>query len=168
MADSPKHSIAYTAPVNPPGVEPKLTYALIWEGLKIKVGAGQVFVGGAITDTVVVSQEKDQLGQDVTERVATFADGNVKTRERCTHYPPIKVEFLRYDGTKVQNIISEGAQGELYMTYVFDLIHFGKNPEESEAQKPKDLNMARVAVETTLEVMREMVRDGKIKRFVSS
>lgn len=46
------------------------------------------------------------------------------------------------------------------MTYVFDLIHFGKGPEESEAQKPKDLNMARVAVGKTLEVMREMVRDG--------
>ena len=119
-----------------------------------------MFVGGAITDTVVVSKEKDQLGQDVTERIATFAHGNVKTRERCTHYPPIKVELWRHDGSKVQNIISEGAQGELYMTYVFDLIHFGKGPEESEAQKPKDLNMARVAVGKTLEVMREMVRDG--------
>jgi len=43
-------------------------------------------------------------------------------RERCVLHAPCRVDFFQPDGTKVANYVSEGPDGELYMTYVFQWI----------------------------------------------
>lgn len=39
--------------------------------------------------------------------------------EVCKLFAPCRVDFEQEDGTTIGNYVSEGAGGELYMTYVF-------------------------------------------------
>ena len=163
----PSHQIAYTAPINPSGSSPVLTQAQVWSGLELKIRAGQEFVG-AILSTEVMSEEKlPKTDLPVTTREVVFKEGNKRARERCIAYKPTKVEFHQDDGSKVMNIVSEGAGGvaDLYMTYCFEWLH----PElEGDQQGQKDRYkfehaMAKTAVESTIISMREMVKRGKLE-----
>lgn len=76
------------------------------------------------------------------------------------------VEFLQPgDGGRVQNIVSEGADGELYMTYTFEWKHpeLEGDGEGLRRRLEVERKMAKVAVEGTIKVMREMVADGRWK-----
>jgi len=163
MAPTPANNIAFTAPINPPGATPVLTYSQIWAGLEKKIRAGQDFVGGAIVSTDVISESTTEYGQPVTVREVVFAEGNRRVQEKCIALEPMKVEFHQGDGSKVQNIISEGAAGELYMTYAFEWLHPELDAEGLAKRKVQEWKIAKMAVEKTIEVMREMVVDGRLK-----
>ncbi|SPO01489.1 uncharacterized protein DNG_04162 [Cephalotrichum gorgonifer] len=161
--------VAYTAPINPPGASPVLTYEHIGKLLRRKVHRAEEFVGGAITSTRVLSTDTTTAtGRPITVREVTFAEGNRKVTEECVAYPPMKEEFHMDSGNIVQNIISEGKDGELFMTFTFEWLH----PElegDAEGLKARELvekKMAAVAVENTLRVMREMVKDGRWKEEI--
>jgi hypothetical protein len=167
---TPSNNVAYTAPINPPSAQPTLTSAQIWRGLELKIRAGQDFVGGALLSTDIISESQDEQGRPVTVREVVFRDGNRRVQETCIGFEPMKVEFHQPDGSKVQNVISQGPgeQGvDLYMTYTFEWLHpecegeAGK--KELEEKRQKETKMAKMAVEETIRVMREMVKDGRIK-----
>ncbi|KIV77983.1 hypothetical protein PV11_09754 [Exophiala sideris] len=159
------NNIAFTAPINPPGATPVLTYAQIWQGLEKKVRAGQDFVGGAITSTDVISTSKTKHGNHVTVREVVFRDGDRRVREECIAFPPMKVEFHQPNGSTVQNVVSEDAEGNLFMTYTFEWLHPELEGDEAglAAAKDKEFNVAKMAVNKSIETIREMVKDGRIK-----
>lgn len=159
---TPANYIAYTAAINPPSATPALTYAQVWAGLEKKIRAGQDFVGGAIVSTDVISESTTEHGQPVTVREVVFREGDRRVEERCIAFEPMKVEFHQKDGSKVQNVISEGAEGELYMTYAFEWLHPELDAQGLEARKAQEWKMAKMAVEKTIEVMRAMVVDGRL------
>lgn len=160
--------IAYTAPINPPSASPILTLEHIWPLLRRKIVRAQDFVGGALVATDVLSTSVcPTTGNPVTSREVTFAPdkGGHKMREDCVEYYPIKVEFLQpgKNGGRVQNIVSDGADGALYMTYTFEWPHPELEGDEEGLKKKlqQEKAMAKVAVEDTIKAMREMVVDGR-------
>jgi len=156
--------IAFTAPINPAGATPILTRAQIWAGLQRKIKAGQEFVGGAIIGTDVVEEYTDETsGNPVVVRDILFRDGERRVRETCISYEPTKVEFRMGNGSVVMNVVSEDAEGELLMTYVFDWRHPGMGEEELKEVYKKERALAQTAVDSTIVAMREMVKDGRIK-----
>lgn len=67
------------------------------------------------------------------------------------------------DGTKVLNTVSEGAGGELYLTYQFEwYMKEGTSESEQQENLKKWKTMAKTAVEKTIDVVRKMVEDGKL------
>ena len=156
--------IAYTAPINPPSADPVLTRSQIWPGLERKIRAGQDFVGAILTTDVLSEENDPTTGNPVTVREVVFREGNRRVRETVTALEPTKVDFLQdRDGSLVSNVISEGAEGELYMTYVFEWRHPGVSAEELKEMEKKERAIAKMAVESTIVAMREMVKDGRIK-----
>ena len=158
--------VAFTAPINPSGASPVLTLEKIWNGLHIKVGSGETFVGGAILNTEVLKTGHTDKGLPYTDREIIFAEGNRKVKEHCVIYHPMKVEFHQPNGTIVMNIVSRGAGGEddLYMTYTFEWLHPELEGDEAGLAKKKEteLAMAQTAVESTIKVMRRLAEEGKI------
>ena len=159
--------VAYTAPVNPSGASPVLTPQQIWTALQHKIIAAEVFVGGTILSTDVLTKSVDSLGHAVTEREIVFREGNRRVRETCVEFPQMKVEFRQPDGSTIMNIVSEGArgseEGDLWMTYTFEWLHPGASEEELDEKRVKEKRVAVVAVESTIKAMREMVVSGQIK-----
>ncbi|KAL6250497.1 hypothetical protein RBB50_002799 [Rhinocladiella similis] len=162
---APANYVAFSAPINPPGASPVLTYSQIWQGLLKKIRAAQDFVGAAIISTDVISESTNEHGLPVTVREVVFREGNRRVEERCIAFEPMKVEFHQPNGSKVQNVISQDAGGNLYMTYTFEWLHYELEGDEAglKAAKDKEWKMSQLAVEKTIEVMREMVQDGRIK-----
>lgn len=162
---APANNIAYTAPINPPSASPVLTYAQIWQGLELKIRAGQDFVGGAIVSTDVISTSQTEHGNPITVREVVFRDGNRRVQEECIAFKPMKVEFHQPNGSKVQNVISQDGDGNLYMTYTFEWLHPELEGDDAglAAAKEKEWGVGKMAVTKTIEVMREMVKDGRIK-----
>jgi hypothetical protein len=158
--------VAYTAPINPSGASPTLTRSRIWAGLELKINSGETFVGGAITNTDVITTGTTERGLAYTDREVTFREGNRKVKEHCIKFEPMKVEFHQPNGSVVQNIISEGKGGkeDLYMTYSFEWLHPELDGDEKglAEQKVKEEKMAQTAVESTIEVMRRLANEGKI------
>ncbi|ROW12564.1 hypothetical protein VMCG_00314 [Cytospora schulzeri] len=161
---TPANYIAYTAPINPPSAETKLTLQHIWALLRRKIIHAEDFVGGAILDTEVVSESEDDHGRPLTTRVVTFREGNRRVQEVVTTFFPMKVEFRQPNGSVVGNIISKGAEGEYYLTYTFEWMHpdMEEGPALGEKRVAEEA-MAKHSVESTLEAMRAMVVDGRWK-----
>lgn len=79
-----------------------------------------------------------------------------------------KVDFHQEDGTTIKNIISAGSSledGDLHMTYAFELSYPGleEGSKGLEEQVTKMRGMSKVAVEKSIETIRAMVGDGRIK-----
>lgn len=81
-----------------------------------------------------------------------------------------QVDFFQPDGSTISNIISAGPGGEeagdLNMTYAFEWLHpevDAKDEEGVRALKEKHAGTAKMAVEKSIEAMRKMVVDGRIK-----
>lgn len=165
--NSPANFVGYTAPINPPSADPKLTLEQVWALLRRKVTNAEDFVPVAIKATEVVSEEKDGLGRPVTTRIVTFVEGDKRVQEVVTTLYPMMVQFRRTDGSMVQNIVTQGAEGELYMTYTFELVRptAGVSEAEVEEMRAKQQAGSKMAVEGTLKAMREMVLDGRWNKF---
>ncbi|KAH5019536.1 hypothetical protein HBI74_158230 [Parastagonospora nodorum] len=75
------------------------------------------------------------------------------------------VDFEQEDGSVVKNVISDGADGALYMTYAFEFRFpdLREGSAEAEAQREKLKGTSKMAVEKSIETIRQMVLDGRIK-----
>ncbi|GME65382.1 hypothetical protein BKCO1_1140007 [Neofusicoccum parvum] len=164
-------NIAFTAPINSPSATPPLTVPQLWAGLQRKIRHAQEFVP-AITACTVVSETAEGGspggGGDavpVVTREAVFAEGGRVVTEVCRSYAPSRVDFHQPDGSVVSNIVSEAADGALHMTYSFSWRHpeVAAGSAEDEALRAKYRAMARMAVEKSIESIREMVKDGRIQ-----
>lgn len=157
------NNIAFTAPVNPAGASPTLKEEQIWPGLLLKIRSAETFVPKAIQSTDVISESTDpSTANPVTIREVVFREDQRRVRETVTAYEPSRVVFVQPDGSTINNVVSEGADGELYMTYVFEWRHPGASKAELAEFLEKEKKMARTAVEGTITVLRELAKDGKI------
>lgn len=168
--DTPVNFFAYTAAINPPSANPKLTLEQVWALLRRKTTNAEEFVPMAIKATEVVSAEKDSLGRPVTTRIVTFVESGQRVQEVVTTLYPMMEHFRRMDGSVVQNIVSQGPDGELYLTFTFELVRPSAGIGEAEMAQmmEKQQGMSKMAVEGTLKAMREMVLDGRWKEFAQS
>lgn len=158
---SSTNNVAFTAPINPPGTTP-LSRDQIWAGLLLKIRSAETFVAAAIQSTDVVSESTDAQGNSVTVREVLFRESQKKVKEVVTAFEPCRVEFEQPDGSRVLNVISEGAAGDFYMTYIFEWRHPGVSKEELAALYEKEKGMSRMAVEGTIKVMRQLVEEKKL------
>ncbi|KAK7705336.1 hypothetical protein SLS64_005424 [Diaporthe eres] len=158
---SPANYVAYTAPVNPPSAEPKLSEPQIWALLRRKIRRAEDFVGGAILNTEVISESEDTRGRPVTTRMVTFREGNRRAEEVVTTFYPVKVEFQQPNGSHIANIVSRGPDDELYLTYTFEWMHPGLDDGALAEKRIVEEGMAKHSVESTIKAMRAMVSDGR-------
>ncbi|OGE48696.1 hypothetical protein PENARI_c026G04058 [Penicillium arizonense] len=156
------NNIAFTAPINPPGHSPVLTVDQIWNGLLLKIRSAETFVPAAIQSTKVVSESYDDNGNPVTVREVLFRESQKAVQETVTAFEASRVEFVQSEGSKINNVISEGADGELYMTYMFEWRHPGVSKEELAALAEKERTMSQMAVEGTIKVLRQLVEEKKL------
>lgn len=80
----------------------------------------------------------------------------------------VQVDFEQEDGTHIRNVVSDGPSGEaedLHMTYMFevDLPH-AQGSEEQEKEVKRLKGMAKMAVEKSIDTIRDMVKDGRIAK----
>lgn len=62
------------------------------------------------------------------------------------------------------NIIADGADGQLFMTYTFEWKLSHVAPEERGAKVEQFKKMAQTAVGSSIDAVREMVNDGRIAK----
>lgn len=157
------NNVAFTAPLNPPGASTILKPEQIWAGLLLKIRSAETFVPAAIQSTEVISESQDpSTGNPVTVRDVIFRADQRKVRETVTAFEPSKVLFVQPNGSVVNNIVSEDADGELYMTYTFEWNHPGVSKEELATHLQKERGMAKGAVEGTITKLRELVENGTL------
>jgi hypothetical protein len=160
-----KLHLAYTGPINPAGATPVLTQKQVWAGLQRKIRFAQEFVP-VIQDCKVLSDEHGVVTRDVIFKPGVGP--KEKAREIVTGYGNAWVDFQQEDGSIVKNIISDGASGEakdLHMTYAFEFNfpNVEEGSEEAEEQMKKLKGTSKMAVEKSIETIRHMVIDGRIK-----
>ena len=126
----------------------------------------------------MISTSTTPHGNPVTTRDVVFHDASRgRVREIVTTYEPCRVLFHQPGtGSDISNIISVGPKGEgegeedLWMTYVFEWRRKegggkgeGGKYEEEEIRglEEKERKLAVESVESTIRLMREMVREGK-------
>ncbi|KAF9888960.1 hypothetical protein FE257_008130 [Aspergillus nanangensis] len=157
------NNIAFTAPLNPSGATPILKREQIWNGLLLKVRSAETFVPAAIQSTTVISESTDSTtGNLVTVREVVFREGQRKVQETVTAYEDARVDFVQPDGSLISNVISEGAEGELYMTYIFEWRHPNVSKEKRQELYEKEKKMSKLAVEGTIVALRELVTNEKL------
>ncbi|CRL23862.1 Protein of unknown function DUF1857 [Penicillium camemberti] len=160
---SSTNNIAFTAPINPPGATPVVTPEQIWNGLLLKIRSAETFVPGAIQSTKVVSESVDpSTGNPVTVREVLFRETQKIVQETVTTFKPTRVDFEQPGGSKISNVVSQGAGGELYMTYIFEWRHPGVSEVELAALLEKEKKMSQMAVEGTIKVLRQLVEEKKL------
>ena len=160
---SSTNNIAFTAPINPPGTTPVLTTEQIWNGLLLKIRSAETFVPAAIQSTKVISDSVDpSTGNPITVREVLFRETQKTVQETVTAFEATRVEFAQPDGSKISNVISAGAGEELYMTYIFEWRHPDVSKEELAALYEKEKKMSQMAVEGTINVLRELVQEKKL------
>ncbi|RDA83079.1 hypothetical protein CP532_2564 [Ophiocordyceps camponoti-leonardi (nom. inval.)] len=153
--------VAATAPINPPGANPVLSEGQVWDGLQRKVRRAEEFV--PLISSCVVVEERANV---VTRKVVFAEDEEKAVTEVCTEYAPSRVHFRMETGTEVQNIISRDVgDGTLFMTYAFSwVVDNGAHKEEGEEDvRDKKQKEASIAVSKSIEAMRAMVLDGRIR-----
>ncbi|KAF2737322.1 DUF1857-domain-containing protein [Polyplosphaeria fusca] len=155
--------LAYTSRINPSGASPVLTVPQVWQGLQRKIRFAQEFV--KIIESCDVLSEKD----GVVERFVKFQAGlgpKDSAKETVVSFEPAWVDFRQEDGTTIRNVVSDGPSGQpedLHMTYIFEF-NLPDLPEAEREAKEKQLKgMAKMAVESSITVIREMVVDGRIQ-----
>ncbi|MGV3768904.1 MAG: SRPBCC family protein [Sphingobium phenoxybenzoativorans] len=150
------YTLSYTIPVNPEGIEPKVTQAQVWRGLEMKCENAVPFVNG-MTQCDVLERKDNTILREIT-----FMGG--QSKEFLTLFEPVKVQFERLDGTGwIDNTLSESEQG-LLLTFTFG-IKFPGIEENSAAEKEKGDSMRGAyvgAVDATLKRVRQMVQDGEL------
>ncbi|KAI2463215.1 DUF1857-domain-containing protein [Annulohypoxylon bovei var. microspora] len=165
-------NLAYTAPINALNVSPALTQAQVWAGLERKAFRAQEFVP-AIEECVVLAEEQVRgTGNLLVTREIRFKAGSepaagaggALVREVCTHYAPCRVDYIQPDGSTVANIVSEGPDGMLLMTFAFEWRYPGvlEGSEEAKGLRERSWKTARMAVHGTIDTIRRLVAEGKI------
>ena len=157
------NNVAFTALINPPGARLVITPEQTWKGLLLKIRSAETFVPGAIQSTKVVSESINaSTGNAVTVREVLFRETQKKVLETVTAFEPARVDFDQPNGSKISNVISQGAGGELYMTYIFEWRHPGASEVELAELLEKEKKMSQAAVEGTIKVLRQLVEEKKL------
>ncbi|KAF1358328.1 DUF1857-domain-containing protein [Lizonia empirigonia] len=158
---------AHTTPLNPPSASPALTRAHAWAGLQAKVRRAQDFVPVIAQCRVVEERADGAVVRDVVFRPEGEEEGG---EGRCVREVVREggcwIDFEQEDGSHIRNVLSEGPGGaeDLYLTYLFEVrlpgVVEGSDEYEREVRRVK--GMAKMAVEKSIETIRDMVRDGRI------
>ncbi|GAA5888055.1 hypothetical protein JCM5296_005417 [Sporobolomyces johnsonii] len=152
-------SIAATRPVNPPGAFPLISEAQLWAGLEFKARNPQAFVP-MITSCRVVEDHGDKAtrlvrfndGPEVREDIHVFAN-TIAYFEMASSPTP----------TRITNLISYGPAPahDLLLTYSFAGAIPGVGPDDARSTVELSAAMGK-GVEHSIEVVRGMVREGKL------
>jgi hypothetical protein len=130
-------SVSSSVPVNPPGEEVRLTLDDVWRGLELKAENALPFVP-AMTRCDVVERTGDTLVRTIEFRGQEFG-------ERVTFTPKTQVRFDRTYGPvlgTIRNDLEERDDGELWLTFSFDLelagVEAGSEAEQEYEATMKD------------------------------
>ncbi|KKC27011.1 SRPBCC family protein [Sphingomonas sp. SRS2] len=150
------YTLSHAIPVNPDGIEPKLTREQVWAGLALKAVDAKPFVDG-MTQCDLIERTDTTIKREITFRGA-------QSQEFITLFEPVKVQFERLDGTGwIDNVISDSESG-LVLSFTFGVRFPGiteDTPEET--AKGDSMRGAYVgAVAATLAKVREMVANGEL------
>jgi len=155
---------AYTAPINPANATPVLNRDTVFSGLRRKVRLAQEFVP-VIASCDVVSEDGNVVTREVVFKDGAGPPGRVK--EVCVERYPTKVDFQQTDGTTISNIISDGPGGpdDLMLTYSFEWKHpdIEEGSPKIDALMERHSKTAKMAVDKTIEHVRNLVQSGKLK-----
>ncbi|KAK7046549.1 DUF1857-domain-containing protein [Favolaschia claudopus] len=150
------YAFAATRPVNPHGVEPVITEEQLWKGLEIKARNPSVFVP-MITSAKVTKDNGNKLTREVT-----FGTNPQVITEEIEGHAATIVYFEMHTGSRVTNIVSYGPDDQLLLTYGFANGIPGI-PSDKPKPSAKELNdMIGKAVEHGIDVVRQMVKEGKL------
>ncbi|KAF1940771.1 DUF1857-domain-containing protein [Clathrospora elynae] len=160
-----KLNAAYTSKINPAGATPVLTLAQVWAGLERKIRFPHEFI--PVIESCTVLEDKD----GVLTREVTFKEGVREKRtvkEICRGFWPAWVDFEQEDGTHIHNIIADGPSGgpeDMTLTFVFEvkMPHLEAGTEETDKEYQRLKSMGKMGVESSINAVREMVKDGRIK-----
>ncbi len=150
------YMLSHATPVNPDGVEPKLSREQVWRGLELKAIDAKPFVNGMSQCDVL------ERTDTTIKRVVTFMG---KTHhEFITLQAPIQVHFERLDGTGwIFNTISDSDNG-LLLTFTFGInfpgVEAGSTEEKTQGDGMRGAYVG--AVEATLARVRQMAANGEI------
>ncbi|KAJ7041569.1 DUF1857-domain-containing protein [Mycena alexandri] len=149
------YAFAATRPVNTPGAAPSLTEEQLWKGLDYKARNPMVFFP-MITETNMKSDEGNKF-----ERESTLDNGHAITESIELHAPTIVYAEMSI-GWRVTNMISYGPAGELLLTISSANGIPGVAPDKPKPSAQELNAMTASALEKTLGVIRELVKEGKL------
>ncbi|KAF2256327.1 DUF1857-domain-containing protein [Trematosphaeria pertusa] len=157
-------NLAYTSQINPSGASPVLTRAQVWAGLQRKIRFAQEFVP-VIESCKVLKDEEGVVTREVKFKEGQGPRSEAKEVVRC--WADAWVDFAQDDGTHIRNVVSDGPAGDdsdLHMTYMFEFRfpHIQEGTEEAAKEHARLKAMAKKAVESSIDTIREMVKDGRI------
>jgi hypothetical protein len=150
-------SVSKGVPVNPSGVEPRLTRADVWRGLDAKANNALPFVP-VMSVCEVTSRVGDVIEREVEIRGQRFG-------ERVTLSEPDSVVFVRTWGPvlgTIRNDILVDDAGELELRFSFDLEIEGVAAGSAAEREFEQTMMGDYlgAVDATLAAIRRWVREG--------
>ncbi|KAJ5873054.1 uncharacterized protein N7529_005407 [Penicillium soppii] len=161
-------NIAYTELVNSSDSSiPTLTRGQVWSGLKAKARRPQDFIP-SFDDSRVI-EERDN-GSYIVREAHVAADlrespmAGKWTREECRLHEPVKTYFTLPGGPIIQNILSEGPDQALYLTFTYEWKLPDIEPGTSEAKKAEDdhKKIAISSVQGTIRALRKMAEGNKL------
>lgn len=139
--------------------EPKLTRGQVWKGLELKADNALPFVA-AMTQCKVLERTADGFVREIVLRGETM-------QERITFTPQKQVKFERLTGSKLGTILNEilddAARG-LGLRFAFSIEPVGVaagSVEEKEFRQVMERDYL-TAVQTTLDAIRRMVKEGRL------
>ncbi|KAF3386559.1 hypothetical protein F1880_001540 [Penicillium rolfsii] len=157
--------IAYTEPVNRNDSEgPILTREDVWNGLKLKGRRPELFIP-SFDDSRVIEEREN--GRVIVREAHVSADLHESpmagkwVREECRLDQPVKSYFTLPGGSIVQNIISEGPDQSLFLTFTYDWNLPDIEPGTSEAKKAESdhMKIAVSSVQGTIQALRRMAME---------
>jgi len=160
-------NLSYTAPINVPGAEPVLTQSQIWKCMNRKVRNAEQFVP-AILDTEILFDRGTVLERLVTFAPGAHPGGAKNAVETCKFYEPCRVDYVAADGSIITNAVSTGSIGtpeDLHYTYIFEWRHpeIKAHSIEAKTQEEADWKICKIAVNSTIDTMRRLVREGIVQ-----
>ncbi|KAG9124630.1 hypothetical protein FRC07_010856 [Ceratobasidium sp. 392] len=149
------YNFAYTVPFPK---DSKITKEQAFEALRIKSRAPMKFV------PVIVACDVLEETSTFIKRQATMKDGKVMV-EDIDLYAPALVAFKSNIGSFVTNLISETADGGLFLTFTFSFPipeHIKSSSEEETEWKRGMFDASKGAVGGSVKVTLELLDEGKL------
>ncbi|KAJ7662796.1 DUF1857-domain-containing protein [Mycena polygramma] len=150
------YAFAVTRPVNPAGTTTILTDAQIWKGMEYKARNPKLFLPNFVSSKYI----SDTGNRSTVEHPVL---GSILLKEDIELHAPTMVSFeTNLDGLRVTNLISYGPAEELLLTWTF-VNGVPGIPADRPKPSTKELNgRLGTEVEKALEIVRQLVKEGKI------
>ncbi|BGP41604.1 hypothetical protein JCM10450v2_005657 [Rhodotorula kratochvilovae] len=163
-------SFAATRPVNPPGASPVLSAAQVWAGLEHKARNPTLFVP-QISSCKVVQEDEGKITRivrlgdspEMKEEVHFFPNTIAYFEMSPVGPPPPSSPFAT--PVRITNLVSYGPppSNELLLSFSFAPRMPHVSDEDAQGMSEQELNeQVGKGVEGSIEVIRQMVRDGKL------